>query len=173
MPRHQPAQGNPNSAANPGFEAQLWRAANALRGSIDAADPRHVSLSLITAFGELAAGATAALAFPTDASRAEDYWRNGFRRVSDMLHRKKADSTEKGDKSGKLQCRERRFPRGGPAYRQPLSRHGARSLPWPAANSAACPGSAPGPQIAWPGEAEDTRSGVDVGLLPIDQQAED
>ncbi len=34
------------SSANLGFEAQLWAAANALRGSVDAAEYRHVVLGL-------------------------------------------------------------------------------------------------------------------------------
>lgn len=35
------------SAANLGFEAQLWQAADALRGSMDAAEYKHVVLGLI------------------------------------------------------------------------------------------------------------------------------
>jgi type I restriction enzyme M protein len=35
------------TAANLGFEAQLWAAANALRGSMDAAEYKHVMLGLI------------------------------------------------------------------------------------------------------------------------------
>jgi type I restriction enzyme M protein len=35
------------TAANLGFEAQLWAAANALRGSMDAAEYKHVVLGLI------------------------------------------------------------------------------------------------------------------------------
>jgi type I restriction enzyme M protein len=38
---------NTGSSANLGFEAQLWQAANALRGSMDAADYKHVILGLI------------------------------------------------------------------------------------------------------------------------------
>jgi type I restriction enzyme M protein len=38
---------NTGSSANLGFEAQLWEAANALRGSMDAADYKHVILGLI------------------------------------------------------------------------------------------------------------------------------
>lgn len=36
-----------NSGANVGFEAQLWAAADALRGSMDAAEYKHVTLGLI------------------------------------------------------------------------------------------------------------------------------
>lgn len=36
-----------NTSANLGFEAQLWRAADALRGSMDAAEYKHVVLGLI------------------------------------------------------------------------------------------------------------------------------
>jgi len=36
-----------STAANLGFEAQLWAAANALRGSMDAAEYKHVVLGLI------------------------------------------------------------------------------------------------------------------------------
>lgn len=35
------------TAANLGFEAQLWQAADALRGSMDAAEYKHVVLGLI------------------------------------------------------------------------------------------------------------------------------
>jgi len=35
------------SGANLGFEAQLWQTANALRGSMDAAEYKHVVLGLI------------------------------------------------------------------------------------------------------------------------------
>ncbi len=36
-----------NSGANLGFEAQMWQAADALRGSMDAAEYKHVTLGLI------------------------------------------------------------------------------------------------------------------------------
>src|SRR3970040_2430804 len=36
-----------DTAANLGFEAQLWKAADALRGSMDAAEYKHVVLGLI------------------------------------------------------------------------------------------------------------------------------
>ena len=36
-----------NNTANLGFEAELWEAANALRGSMDAAEYKHVVLGLI------------------------------------------------------------------------------------------------------------------------------
>ena len=44
MPR--PAK-NANSAANVGYEAQLWQMADALRGSMDAAEYKHVVRGLI------------------------------------------------------------------------------------------------------------------------------
>ncbi len=37
----------PNSGAVTGYEAKLWEIANALRGSMDAADYKHVVLGLI------------------------------------------------------------------------------------------------------------------------------
>jgi len=36
-----------STAANLGFEAQLWQAADALRGSMDAGEYKHVVLGLI------------------------------------------------------------------------------------------------------------------------------
>ncbi len=54
MPRGRPRKkgasvaSNPNdTAANVGYEAQLWQMANALRGSMDAAEYKHVVLGLI------------------------------------------------------------------------------------------------------------------------------
>ena len=38
------------SAANVGYEAQLWQMADALRGSMDAAEYKHVVLGLLTVF---------------------------------------------------------------------------------------------------------------------------
>src|SRR5438876_3554149 len=38
---------NSNTAANVGYEADLWRMADALRGSLDAAEYKHVVLGLI------------------------------------------------------------------------------------------------------------------------------
>jgi len=38
---------NNDTAANLGFEAKLWKAADALRGSMDAAEYKHVVLGLI------------------------------------------------------------------------------------------------------------------------------
>src|SRR5205823_1100774 len=38
---------NSNTAANVGYEAELWRMADALRGSMDAAEYKHVVLGLI------------------------------------------------------------------------------------------------------------------------------
>jgi len=40
-------KGKPDTAANLGFEAKLWAAADALRGSMDAAEYKHVVLGLI------------------------------------------------------------------------------------------------------------------------------
>ncbi len=37
----------PTTAANVGFEAQLWQMADALRGSMDAAEYKHVTLGLL------------------------------------------------------------------------------------------------------------------------------
>jgi hypothetical protein len=42
-----PPRKNNDTRANLGFEAQLWAAANALRGSMDAAEYKHVVLGLI------------------------------------------------------------------------------------------------------------------------------
>jgi hypothetical protein len=39
--------GHAATSANLGFEAQLWQTANALRGSMDAAEYKHVVLGLI------------------------------------------------------------------------------------------------------------------------------
>ena len=36
----------PPTAANIGYEAQLWQMADALRGSMDAAEYKHVTLGL-------------------------------------------------------------------------------------------------------------------------------
>ena len=36
-----------NNGANVGYEAQLWQMADALRGSMDAAEYKHVVLGLI------------------------------------------------------------------------------------------------------------------------------
>jgi type I restriction enzyme M protein len=38
---------NNGTAANVGYEAELWRMADALRGSMDAAEYKHVVLGLI------------------------------------------------------------------------------------------------------------------------------
>jgi len=38
---------NNNNGANLGFEAKLWQAADAMRGSMDAAEYKHVALGLI------------------------------------------------------------------------------------------------------------------------------
>ncbi len=40
-------QRKPNNGANVGYEAELWQMADALRGSMDAAEYKHVVLSLI------------------------------------------------------------------------------------------------------------------------------
>ncbi|MBC7237942.1 MAG: SAM-dependent DNA methyltransferase, partial [Chloroflexi bacterium] len=49
MPRRSNAQGTPtnNHGATLGYEAELWRMADALRGSVDAAEYKHVVLGLI------------------------------------------------------------------------------------------------------------------------------
>jgi len=47
MARTRQATANTTVGANLGFEAQLWQAANALRGSMDAAEYKHVVLGLI------------------------------------------------------------------------------------------------------------------------------
>ena len=39
------------TAANVGYEAQLWQMADALRGSMDAAEYKHVVLGLIAPSG--------------------------------------------------------------------------------------------------------------------------
>lgn len=36
-----------NNGANVGYEAELWQMADALRGSMDAAEYKHVVLSLV------------------------------------------------------------------------------------------------------------------------------
>lgn len=46
-PRTRRSRKNHDTSANLGFEAQLWAAANALRGSMDAAEYKHVVLGLI------------------------------------------------------------------------------------------------------------------------------
>lgn len=43
----QMAQARKDGAANVGFEAELWKAADALRGSMDAAEYKHVVLGLL------------------------------------------------------------------------------------------------------------------------------
>ena len=43
----QKKQATKNNGANLGFEAQLWQAADAMRGSMDAAEYKHVALGLI------------------------------------------------------------------------------------------------------------------------------
>jgi len=47
MPRMTKRTANVATCANLGFEAQLWATANALRGSMDAAEYKHVVLGLI------------------------------------------------------------------------------------------------------------------------------
>ena len=46
-PRPAASKPKPASAATTGYEAELWRAANALRGSVDAAEYKHIVLGLI------------------------------------------------------------------------------------------------------------------------------
>jgi type I restriction enzyme M protein len=45
--RRNHARAAETSAANVGYEAQLWQMADALRGSMDAAEYKHVVLGLI------------------------------------------------------------------------------------------------------------------------------
>ena len=45
--RRTSAQSEAASAANVGYEAQLWQMADALRGSMDAAEYKHVCLGLL------------------------------------------------------------------------------------------------------------------------------
>jgi len=47
MARGKRSEKNKSNGANLGFEAELWRAADALRGSMDAAEYKHVVLGLI------------------------------------------------------------------------------------------------------------------------------
>jgi type I restriction enzyme M protein len=47
MPAQRTANHSTETSAHLGFEAQLWQAANALRGSMDAAEYKHVVLGLI------------------------------------------------------------------------------------------------------------------------------
>jgi type I restriction enzyme M protein len=47
VPRVAKRASSPSSSANLGFESQLWAAANALRGSMDAAEYKHVVLGLV------------------------------------------------------------------------------------------------------------------------------
>ena len=41
------ARARKENGANVGFEAELWKAADALRGSMDAAEYKHVVLGLL------------------------------------------------------------------------------------------------------------------------------
>jgi type I restriction enzyme M protein len=45
--RKQTAKDSKNDGATVGYEAQLWQMANALRGSMDAAEHEHVVLGLL------------------------------------------------------------------------------------------------------------------------------
>ena len=47
MPSGAPVSVNKTTAANVGFEAELWKAADALRGSMDAGEYKHVVLGLL------------------------------------------------------------------------------------------------------------------------------
>ncbi|WDT72995.1 MAG: type I restriction-modification system subunit M N-terminal domain-containing protein [Candidatus Manganitrophus sp.] len=47
MPPGKDKKDKKSTAANLGFEAQLWQMADALRGSMDAAEYKHVALGLI------------------------------------------------------------------------------------------------------------------------------
>ena len=67
------------SGANLGFEAQLWQAADALRGSMDAGEYKHVVLGLIflkyisDAFEELHAKLVAEKAQGADPEDPDEY----------------------------------------------------------------------------------------------------
>ncbi|MGB9330075.1 MAG: type I restriction-modification system subunit M N-terminal domain-containing protein [Steroidobacteraceae bacterium] len=47
MTRTKTANSDSGSAANVGYEARLWEMADALRGSMDAAEYKHVALGLL------------------------------------------------------------------------------------------------------------------------------
>jgi type I restriction enzyme M protein len=47
MPRGSKKAAGKDTAANIGYEARLWQMADALRGSMDAAEYKHVVLGLI------------------------------------------------------------------------------------------------------------------------------
>jgi type I restriction-modification system DNA methylase subunit len=47
MPRGKGKSGNSSNGATLGFERELWKAADTLRGSMDAAEYKHVVLGLI------------------------------------------------------------------------------------------------------------------------------
>ena len=47
MPKARKNSTKPNGTATIGYEAELWRMADALRGSMDAAEYKHVVLGLI------------------------------------------------------------------------------------------------------------------------------
>src|SRR3990172_13424324 len=47
MARVKPAKQKTNNGANVGYEAQLWQMADALRGSMDAGEYKHVVLGLL------------------------------------------------------------------------------------------------------------------------------
>ena len=59
-----------NSGANIGYEAELWAMADALRGSMDAAEYKHVALGLIFLAGRLSVyGCPRESPFPTRFAR--------------------------------------------------------------------------------------------------------
>ena len=68
-----------HSAANLGFETELWRAADALRSNMDAAEYKHVVLGLIflkyisDAFEEVHARLSAEIALGADPEDADEY----------------------------------------------------------------------------------------------------
>ena len=70
---------NNDSAATIGFEDQLWRAADALRSNMDAAEYKHVVLGLIfvkyisDAFKELHARLKAEVALGADPEDPDEY----------------------------------------------------------------------------------------------------
>ena len=79
MPKQKQKPARPTTSANVGYEAQLWEMADALRGSIDAAEYKHVVLGLIflkyisDAFEEKHAQLTAEKARGADPEDPDEY----------------------------------------------------------------------------------------------------
>ena len=72
--------GRKNNGANLGFESELWRAADALRSNMDAAEYKHVVLGLIflkyisEAFEEQHAKLEAEKGSGADPENPDEYW---------------------------------------------------------------------------------------------------